>query len=128
MEGTDAGSSNFPVGSEQYAKYYNALRAIEIRFPVSSDSSHVNVGFKWYDAFSDSSSCTQKNIHFEKAAVLFSLAALFSQQGCDAARDTQASVAEAAKAFASAAGARTHHGTPVNAPRCGGCSLCCRAV
>lgn len=93
------------MGNEHYAKYYHALRAIEIRFPVSADSSHVNVTFKWHDAFVDSHTCSQKNIHFEKAGVLFCMAALESQKGAEANRDTRDGIAEAAKAFSLAAGA-----------------------
>ena len=93
------------MGNEHYARYYHALRAIEIRFPVSSDSSHVNVSFKWHDAFVDSQTCTQKNIHFEKAGVLFCMAALESQKGAEANRDTRDGIAEAVKAFSLAAGA-----------------------
>ena len=78
---------------------------MEIRFPVSNDNSHVNVAFKWHDAFVDRESCSQKNIHFEKAAVLFCMGALECQRGADEARDIQASIAEAAKAFSQAAGA-----------------------
>lgn len=104
MEGVAASTSS-SVGNDHYAKYLNALRAVEIRFPVSKDSSHVNVAFKWHDAFIDSVSCTQKNIHFEKAGVLFSMGALESQRGAEVNRDTQAGIAEAAKAFVLSAGA-----------------------
>jgi hypothetical protein len=104
MEGVAASTSS-SVGSDHYAKYLSALRAVEIRFPVSNDSSHVNVAFKWHDSFIDSVSCTQKNIHFEKAGVIFSMGALESQRGAEVSRDTQAGIAEAAKAFALSAGA-----------------------
>jgi programmed cell death 6-interacting protein len=89
---------------DHFAKYYGALRAIEIRFPVSSDSSHVNISFKWHDAFRDTLTCSQKNIHFEKAAVLFCMAAICSQKGLDVSRKTEAGITEAVKSFALAAG------------------------
>jgi hypothetical protein len=91
---------------DHFTKYYGALRAIEIRFPVSSDSSHVNISFKWHDAFRDKQTCTQKNIHFEKASVLFCMAAIASQKGLDVSRKTESGITEAVKSFALAAGAR----------------------
>ena len=100
-----AASTSSTVGTEHYAKYLHALRAVEIRFPVSSDSSHVNVSFKWHDSFVDGQSCAQKNIHFEKAAVLFCLGALESQRGAEVSRDSQAGIAECIKAFSLSAGA-----------------------
>lgn len=96
---------------ETFSQYYSALRAIEIRFPVSSDNSHVNISFKWHDAFKDSSSCTQKNIHFEQAAIVFCMAAISSQKGVAANRTAAQGIAEAAKGFAMSAGA-------LSLPRC----------
>lgn len=90
---------------DHFSKYYGALRAIEIRFPVSSDNSHVNISFKWHDAFRDKQTCTQKNIHFEKAAILFCMAAIASQKGLDVSRKTESGITEAVKSFAVAAGA-----------------------
>ena len=92
---------------DHFTKYYGALRAIEIRFPVSSDNSHVNISFKWHDAFRDKQTCTQKNIHFEKAAVLFCMAAIASQKGLDISRKTEAGITEAVKTFALSAGAHS---------------------
>ena len=92
---------------DHFTKYYAALRAIEIRFPVSSDNSHVNISFKWHDAFRDKQTCTQKNIHFEKAAILFCMAAIASQKGLDISRKTEAGVTEAVKTFALSAGAHS---------------------
>jgi hypothetical protein len=95
------------IGMDHFTKYYGALRAIEIRFPVSSDNSHVNISFKWHDAFRDKQTCTQKNIHFEKACVLFCMAAIASQKGLDTSRKTEEGITEAVKCFAQAAGEHT---------------------
>lgn len=94
---------------DHFTKYYGALRAIEIRFPVSSDNSHVNINFKWHDAFRDKQTCTQKNIHFEKACILFCMAAIASQKGLDISRKTEAGITEAVKSFALSAGASHPH-------------------
>lgn len=93
------------IGMEHFARYHHALRAIEIRFPVSADASHVNITFKWHDAFVESSTCAQRNIHFEKAAVVFCLAAIASQKGIDVSRESEAGMTEASRSFALAAGA-----------------------
>lgn len=100
-----AGASVTGIGMESFSRYYSALKAIELRFPVSPDSSHVNISFKWHDAFKDSLSCTQKNIHFEQAAIVFCMAAISSQRGVSANRTATQGIAEAAKGFAMSAGA-----------------------
>lgn len=92
------------MGMETFSRYYSALKAIELRFPVSPDSSHVNISFKWHDAFKESVSCTQKNLHFEQASIVFCMAAISSQKGVAANRAAMPGIAEAAKGFAMSAG------------------------
>jgi hypothetical protein len=46
------------------------------------------VAFAWYDAIRSNKKSTQNNIHLEKAALLFNLAACMSQQGLAADRAT----------------------------------------
>lgn len=104
---------------DHFTKYYGALRAIEIRFPVSSDNSHVNISFKWHDAFREKQTCTQKNIHFEKACTLFCMAAIASQKGLDISRKTESGITEAVKSFALSAGkldSECMHTCPCHAP------------
>jgi len=57
-------------------RYYKSLTNIETRFPISGEKGHVKLSFPWADAFRSSKKTTQSNIHFEKAAVLFNLAAV----------------------------------------------------
>lgn len=86
-------------------KYYKALCAIETRFPLSKDKEHVNVTFTWYDAFKPSKKVGQVNIHFEKAAVLFNLAATLSQIAIASDRSDAQGVKDACKYFQESAGA-----------------------
>lgn len=62
------------------SRYYKCLAAIETRFPISSEKGNVRINFPWTDAFRSSKKTSQANIHFEKAAVLFNVAAILSQQ------------------------------------------------
>ncbi len=72
---------------------------METRFPISRDSGQVHVNFVWYDAFRHSKKTEQCSIHFEKASVLFNLAAILTQQALNADRATDAGRKEAAKFF-----------------------------
>ncbi len=72
---------------------------METRFPISRDSGQVHVSFVWYDAFRHSKKTEQCSIHFEKASVLFNLAAILTQQALNADRATDAGRKEAAKFF-----------------------------
>ena len=80
-------------------RYYAGLSMMETRFPISKDRSHVHIAFKWYDAFRATRALEQSSIHFEKAAILFNLGAVLTQQalGCDLSSDS--GVKEAAKKF-----------------------------
>ena len=80
-------------------RYFRALCLMETRFPISRDSGQVHVSFVWYDAFRHSKKTEQCSIHFEKASVLFNLAAILTQQALNADRATDAGRKEAAKFF-----------------------------
>ena len=72
---------------------------METRFPISRESGQVHISFVWYDAFRHSKKTEQCSIHFEKAAVLFNLAAVLTQQALNADRATDAGRKEAARFF-----------------------------
>ena len=69
-------------------RYFKCLTAIETRFPISQEKGHARISFPWYDAFRPSKKTTQSNIHFEKAAVLFNIAAVLGQQALQVERGT----------------------------------------
>ena len=72
---------------------------METRFPISRERDHVRIGFKWYDAFRPSRALEQYSIHFEKAAVLFNLGAVLTQQALGYDRNTDAGLKDAARKF-----------------------------
>lgn len=80
-------------------RYYRCLTAIETRFPISKEKSHAQVNFAWFDAFRPAKKISQYNIHFEKAAVLFNLASVLSQQGLSSDRQSAEGLTQACKLF-----------------------------
>lgn len=93
-----------PGAMDAYAKYYRALCAMESRFPVSSTPGHVGLTFCWQDAFRPQRRTQQTNIHFEKAAVIFNLAAAASQRALSTDRKEQGGLIDSARGFQEAAG------------------------
>lgn len=80
-------------------RYYRALGMMETRFPVGRDSDQVHLSFTWYDAFKPTKKAEACSIHLERAAVLFNIGAVLTQQalGCDSSSD--AGMKEAARKF-----------------------------
>eukprot|EP00775_Hariotina_reticulata_P008073 gene8073-8268_t len=106
---------------DTYIKYYKCLAAIETRFPISSEKGNVRINFPWTDAFRSSKKTSQANIHFEKAAVLFNVAAILSQQALQVERASSEGITQAGKIFQEAAGMFAHlkdtEASKVDAPR-----------
>ncbi|KAH3671012.1 hypothetical protein OGAPHI_000723 [Ogataea philodendri] len=63
-----------PIGRDLYYKYYGQLELLELRIALDT----LGIEFCWYDAFITSLSNKQHSIAFEKASVLFNLAAIMS--------------------------------------------------
>ncbi|EHA8588200.1 Vacuolar-sorting protein BRO1 [Cocos nucifera] len=85
--------------------YFRALALIEPRFPISPDRSHVHsFVFTWHDAFKPNKKVSLPSIHLEKAAVLFNLAAVYSQIALSADRSSPAGLKQACNSFQAAAG------------------------
>jgi len=86
-------------------RYYGMLSAIEARFPVSKDKAHVSdLAFTWWDAFRTSKKEKQTNLNFEKAAILFNLGAIHSQQAIESDRTTENGLKAACREFQQASG------------------------
>lgn len=101
-------SSTDPLSTRRdfLQSYFRALSAVESRFPISPDRSHINtLDFTWFDAFKSSKKATQKNIHFEKAAVLFNLGAVYSQIALSCDRSDAPGLKQACNSFQTSAGA-----------------------
>jgi len=62
---------------EQYLRYYGLLQCLEKRFPINEDN--IRIQFVWFDAFQRNKKSAQCNLAYEKACVLFNIAALSSQ-------------------------------------------------
>ncbi|XP_010918463.1 vacuolar-sorting protein BRO1 [Elaeis guineensis] len=85
--------------------YFRALALIEPRFPISPDRSHVHsLVFTWHDAFKSNKKVSLPSIHLEKAAVLFNLAAVYSQIALTSDRSSPAGLKQACNSFQAAAG------------------------
>ncbi len=72
---------------------------METRFPISRDRDHVHIAFKWFDAFRPTRALEQSSIHYEKAAILFNLAAIMTQQALGYDRSTDSGLKDAARKF-----------------------------
>lgn len=93
---------------DTYIKYYKCMTAVETRFPVSNEKGNVKLSFPWTDAFRPSKKTSQANVHFEKASVLFNVAAVMSQQALQVERGTADGATQACKIFQEAAGMFAH--------------------
>ncbi|KAI8074790.1 BRO1-like domain-containing protein [Gongronella butleri] len=63
------------TGRDLVYRYFGQLELLDLRFPV--DEKHIKVLFTWYDAFSGRPT-SQYSLAFEKASVIFNLAATLS--------------------------------------------------
>ncbi|KAI9019756.1 BRO1-like domain-containing protein [Hyaloraphidium curvatum] len=63
------------TGRDILYRYYGQLELLDLRFPI--DEKHVKVVFSWYDAFSGTK-VSQHSVAYEKACVIFNLAATCS--------------------------------------------------
>jgi len=77
---------------EYFLQYYYTLLSLGARFPFGNQSQSSILGFKsgkvpsvrvvftWYDSFRHSNKVSDYDLNFEKASVLFDIAALYSRQ------------------------------------------------
>ena len=87
-----------------YVKYYRAICAIESRFPISATPGHVNIRFVWQDAFRPQREVEQCSLHFEKAAIIFNMASVASQEALSIDRKTSKGLLDSARKFQESAG------------------------
>eukprot|EP01025_Chloroclados_australasicus_P013525 TRINITY_DN16363_c0_g1_i5.p1 TRINITY_DN16363_c0_g1~~TRINITY_DN16363_c0_g1_i5.p1 ORF type:complete len:743 (-),score=70.04 TRINITY_DN16363_c0_g1_i5:1295-3523(-) len=85
-------------------RYYQALLQLELRVQVGRNRGQATLSFVWYDAFRTSKRASQGNLYFEKAGVLFNLAAIHSQIALNTSRSDGEGIKEACKYFQEAAG------------------------
>ncbi|XP_039298472.1 rhophilin-2 isoform X2 [Nilaparvata lugens] len=95
-------------------QYYNQLYFVERRFFPPDRS--LGIYFEWYDSLTGVPSC-QRTVAFEKACVLFNMAALYTQLGAKQDRLTAKGLDQAVDSFLRAAGTFTYvHENFTNAP------------
>ncbi|OZJ06511.1 hypothetical protein BZG36_00520 [Bifiguratus adelaidae] len=63
------------TGRDLLYRYYGQLELLDLRFPV--DENHIKISFTWYDAFTNRPT-SQYSLAFEKASVIFNIAATLS--------------------------------------------------
>ncbi|XP_014241847.1 rhophilin-2 isoform X2 [Cimex lectularius] len=88
-------------GIELLYQYYNQLYFVERRF--FSPDRNLGIYFEWYDSFTGVPSC-QRTVAFEKACVLFNIAALYTQLGARQNRACAKGLDKAVQYFNTAAG------------------------
>lgn len=86
-------------------QYYNQLYFVERRFFPPDRS--LGIYFEWYDSLTGVPSC-QRTVAFEKACVLFNMAALYTQLGAKQDRLTTKGLDQAVDNFLRAAGTFTY--------------------
>nr|XP_029710552.1 rhophilin-2 isoform X1 [Aedes albopictus] len=95
-------------------RYYNLLYYVERRFFPPDRS--LGVYFEWYDSLTGVPSC-QRTVAFEKACILFNLAAIYTQIGAKQDRSSEKGLDSAVDNFLRAAGVFKHiYDTFTNAP------------
>uniref|UniRef100_A0A182SUC6 Rhophilin n=1 Tax=Anopheles maculatus TaxID=74869 RepID=A0A182SUC6_9DIPT len=95
-------------------RYYNLLYYVERRFFPPDRS--LGVYFEWYDSLTGVPSC-QRTVAFEKACILFNLAAIYTQIGARQDRSSEKGLDAAVDNFLRAAGVFRHiFDTFTNAP------------
>lgn len=69
------GAGRDETGRDLLYRYYGQIELLELRFPIDED--HIRISFNWYDAFSETPT-SQYSLAYEKASVLFNIAAILS--------------------------------------------------
>ncbi|XP_073001149.1 vacuolar-sorting protein BRO1-like [Typha latifolia] len=111
----DTSASSYVECLESHREYIESLSTLWPTFTVSLERCGLeSLSFTWHDAFKKpknpfnfwkSNKETQTSIQFEKAAVFFNFAAIYSQMGAAADWSSMAGIRKACDAFQSSAGA-----------------------
>ncbi|KAI0236995.1 bck1-like resistance to osmotic shock [Massospora cicadina] len=71
------------TGRDLLYRYYGQLDLLELRFPV--DENNIRIAFNWFDAFTHNP-ISQFSLAYEKACVIFNIAAVLSSLGASQTR------------------------------------------
>jgi hypothetical protein len=69
------GAGKDTTGRDLLYRYYGQLELLDLRFPI--DENNVRISFVWYDAFSKKP-ISQYSLAYEKASIIFNIAATLS--------------------------------------------------
>ncbi|KAJ5437519.1 hypothetical protein N7445_006063 [Penicillium cf. griseofulvum] len=93
------------IGRDLLYRYYHQLELLDLRFPA--DDKHLQMSFTWYDAFTHTST-TQFSRAYEKASILFNVAAILSCHAANQSRADDTGLKTAYHSFQAAAGMFTY--------------------
>ncbi|OTB15659.1 hypothetical protein K445DRAFT_60824 [Daldinia sp. EC12] len=92
-------------GRDLLYRYYGQLELLDLRFPV--DEQHIKISFTWFDAFTHKST-SQYSLAFEKASIIFNIAAVLSCHAANQTRSEEAGLKTAYHSFQASAGMFTY--------------------
>ncbi|KAI1800275.1 vacuolar protein-sorting protein BRO1 [Daldinia bambusicola] len=92
-------------GRDLLYRYYGQLELLDLRFPV--DEQHIKISFTWFDAFTHKST-SQYSLAFEKASIIFNIAAVLSCHAANQSRSEEAGLKTAYHSFQASAGMFTY--------------------
>ncbi|KAF2864456.1 BRO1-domain-containing protein [Piedraia hortae CBS 480.64] len=93
------------AGRDLLYRYYGQLELLDLRFPV--DEHHIRVSFNWFDAFTHKPTA-QYSLAYEKASIIFNIAAVLACHGAMQDRHTDVGVKTAYHSFQASAGMFTY--------------------
>ncbi|KAH0831795.1 Vacuolar protein-sorting protein bro1 [Fonsecaea pedrosoi] len=102
MRGAGADSAS---GRDLLYRYYGQLELLDLRFPI--DEAHIKISFQWFDAFTRAAT-SQYSLAFEKASVIFNIAAVLSCHATAQNRSEDKDLKTAYHSFQASAGMFTY--------------------
>ncbi|KAL7749472.1 pH-response regulator protein palA/rim20 [Sorochytrium milnesiophthora] len=97
---------------ERLIKYYGQLYYVAAKFPINENN--IRIAFPWYGSFSkDKRAVNQYHLNFERASIMFDIAAMYSQLGLQEPRTNEEGVKRSCDYFQRSAGAFTYLGDAV---------------
>ncbi|KAK3991371.1 putative vacuolar protein-sorting protein bro-1 [Cladorrhinum sp. PSN332] len=93
------------AGRDLLYRYYGQLELLDLRFPV--DEQHIKIAFTWFDAFTHKST-SQHSLAFEKASIIFNIAAVLSCHAAHQTRTEESGLKTAYHSFQASAGMFTY--------------------
>jgi programmed cell death 6-interacting protein len=102
MRGAGADSAS---GRDLLYRYYGQLELLDLRFPI--DEAHIKISFQWFDAFTRAAT-SQYSLAFEKASVIFNIAAVLSCHAAAQNRSEDKDLKTAYHSFQASAGMFTY--------------------